>query len=70
MPPTVLPVGSGSPEEFWWLLRLYQCQNMISSLPWAAGFGEEEIRIARENAELVLGWYYDLKEIVPNWYRR
>ena len=56
------------PEEFWRLMRLYQCQNMISSLPWAAGFGEEEIRIARENAELVLRWYDDLREVVPSWY--
>ena len=57
------------PEEFWRVLRLYLCQNMLSSLPWAAGFGDEEIRIARENAERVLGWYDDLREIVPNWYR-
>ena len=42
---------------------------MISSLPWALGFGDEEIRIATENAALVLSWYDDLKEVVPNWYR-
>ena len=57
------------PEEFWRLLRLYQCQNMISSLPWAAEFGEAEIAIARENTARVLSWYDDLTEIVPNWYR-
>ncbi|MBE6951550.1 MAG: phosphotransferase family protein [Ruminococcaceae bacterium] len=56
------------PGEFWRILRLYQCQNMISSLPWAAGFGDEEIRIAVENARRVLGWYDDLREVVPNWY--
>ena len=61
--------GGAVPEEFWRVLRLYQCQNMISSLPWAAGFGEAEIRIARENAGRVLDWYDDLKEVVPNWYR-
>lgn len=58
------------PEEFWPILRLYQCQNMISSLPWAVGFGAEEIRIAIENAERVLGWYDDLREVVPNWYHK
>lgn len=57
------------PEEFWRILRLYQCQNMISSLPWAASFGAGEIRIATENAERVLGWYDDLRKVVPNWYR-
>ncbi len=57
------------PEEFWRIQRLYLCQNMISSLPWAIGFGDEEVRIATKNAERVLGWYDDLKEVVPNWYR-
>ena len=61
--------GGRVPEEFWRLQRLYQSQNMISSLPWALGFGDEEIRIATENAALVLSWYDDLKEVVPNWYR-
>ena len=57
------------PEEFWRVLRLYLCQNMLSSLPWAATFGETEIRTALENGERVLGWYDDLREIVPNWYQ-
>lgn len=62
--------GGDVPEEFWRLLRLYLCQNMISSLPWAADFGDAEIRTAMENAERVLAWYGDMKEIVPNWYRK
>ncbi len=57
------------PEEFWCCLRLYLCQNMISSLPWAADFGEEEVRIAMENGERVLAWYDDLKKVVPDWYK-
>ena len=32
--------------------------------------GDSAIRIARENAELVLRWYDDLREVVPNWYHR
>ena len=51
------------------LLRLYQCHNAIFSLPWAVDFGEEEIRIAMDNADRVLEWYDDLREVVPNWYR-
>lgn len=58
------------PEEFWRLLRLYLCQNMISSLPWAMDFGEEDIRTARENGERVLRWYDDLRETVPSWYHK
>ena len=60
--------GGVVPEEFWRILRLYLCQNMLSSLPWAAGFGAEETRIALENGERVLRWYDDLREIVPDWY--
>ena len=56
------------PEEFWRILRLYLAQNVIFSLPWALDFGEAEVRIALENVELVLDWYDDLQEIVPNWY--
>lgn len=61
--------GGQIPEIFWRILRLYLCQNMISSLPWAMGFGEEDIRIAMENAARVLSWYDDLREVVPNWYQ-
>ena len=56
------------PEEFWRIMRLYLCQNMVSSLSWAIGFGEEDVRIALENGARVLQWYDDLREIVPNWY--
>ena len=58
------------PEEFWRILRLYLAQNVIFSLPWALDFGEDEVRIALENVELVREWYDDLREIVPNWYHR
>lgn len=62
--------GGSVPEEFWRLLRLYQSQNMLSSLPWAMDFGPEEICLAKENAARVLDWYDDLTETVPNWYRK
>ena len=56
------------PAEFWPMMRLYQAQNMISSLPWSLDFGETEIRMALENGEMVLQWYDDLRKVVPNWY--
>ena len=58
------------PEEFWRLMRLYLSQNMISSVVWARDLGETDLQIAIENAQLVLDWYDDLKEVVPNWYHR
>ena len=60
--------GGAVPEEFWRMVRLYLCQNMISSLPWALDFGEVEIRNALENGDMVLQWYDDLREVVPSWY--
>lgn len=56
------------PEEFWRILRLYLCQNMIGSLPWAMDFGDADVQIARENTADILRWYGDLRETVPNWY--
>ena len=61
--------GEQIPEEFWRLMRLYLSQNMISSVVWARDLGETDLQIAIENAQLVLDWYDDLKEVVPNWYR-
>ena len=62
--------GEQIPEEFWRLMRLYLSQNMISSVVWARDLGETDLQIAIENAQLVLDWYDDLKEVVPNWYHR
>ena len=58
------------PAEFWPTLRLYQCQSMIGSLPWALDFGEPETKTAIENAQRVLEWYDNMREVVPNWYRK
>ena len=61
--------GEPIPAEFWRLMRLYLSQNMISSVVWARDLGETDLQIAIENAQRVLDWYDDLKEVVPNWYR-
>ena len=61
--------GEEIPELFWHLMRLYLSQNMISSVVWARDLGETDLQIAIENAQRVLDWYDDLKEVVPNWYR-
>lgn len=58
------------PAEFWQLLALYQSVNMLSSLVWAVALSEEDLRIAIENADRVLDWYDDMKNVVPSWYRK
>lgn len=57
------------PVEFWKLLALYIASNTLSSLPWAIPFGEKEIQVMRKQAVQVLGWYDDMKNVVPAWYR-
>ena len=37
---------------------------------WAGDLSDRDLQIAIENAQLVLDWYDDLKEVVPNWYHR
>lgn len=62
--------GGDVPEEFWRIMALYLCQNMLSSLPWALEFGDEELRTAIENGARVLEWYDDMKSVIPNWYHK
>lgn len=57
------------PMEFWRLLALYISSNTLGSLPWAIPFGEKEISVMRAQAAQVLGWYDDMKNVVPGWYR-
>ena len=57
------------PMEFWKLLALYICSNTLSSLPWAIPFGEEEIRVMRDQAAQILRWYDGMRNVVPAWYR-
>ena len=57
------------PMEFWRLLALYVSSNMLSSVPWAIPFGEEEIQTMIDQAKDVLRWYDNMKNPVPTWYR-
>lgn len=51
--------------EFWQMLVLYICSNTLSSLPWAVPYGEDQIQIMTEQAEMILGWYDGMKCVVP-----
>lgn len=61
--------GGQVPMEFWNLLALYICSNALGSLPWAIPFGEQEIRVMRNQAAQVLRWYDNMTNPVPSWYR-
>ena len=57
------------PQTFWDLLALYVTAGILSSLPWAIPFGNEEVEIMRKLAADVLDWYDDMTCVVPKWYR-
>lgn len=59
------------PEEFWRIFALYisiSC-GILSSLPWAIPFGEEQIQVMVNQAKEVLSWYDNMKNPVPTWYK-
>lgn len=56
------------PMEFWRLLALYISSNMLSSIPWAVSYGEQEIQTMLKQAQDVLDWYDYMRNPVPTWY--
>ena len=61
---------SDVPMEFWELLALYISSNSLSSLPWAIPFGQDEIDVMTKQAEDIMGWYDNMRNVVPSWYRK
>lgn len=61
--------GGNVPMDFWRLMALYVCSNLLGSLPWAISYGEREIQVMREQAAEVLQWYDGMNTVVPSWYR-
>lgn len=57
------------PSEFFKVLALYAAEQLISHLPWAIQFGEEEIKTAYKVMDAVLDWYDNFKLIIPKWYK-
>lgn len=62
--------GEEIPEEFWRLILVYICRNMLSSIPWAIPYGEAQVEVMRNQANNILSWYDNMKRVVPSWYRK
>lgn len=56
------------PEIFFRLMGLYIASNLLSSVPWAIPFGQEQVDIMCNQARDVLEWYDQFQTVVPNWY--
>ena len=62
--------GDDVPKSFFELLALYMCVNQVGSIPWAQGFGEEEVETAIEKTAEVLEWFDDFEVSIPKWYKK
>lgn len=60
--------SSNPPLEFFQKLAVYAAESCIGHLPWAIGFGEEEVQIAIEIADKVFDWYCGFETVIPTWY--
>ena len=56
-------------ERFFKLVALYTATNILSSIPWAVEFGEEEINVALENTKMIMDVYDGFKIYIPKWYK-
>lgn len=57
------------PDKFFRLMALYIITNIISSIPWAIPFGEEDVKYMINNANEVYSYFNGLKTYVPIWYK-
>lgn len=56
------------PKEFFSLLAFYISSNMLSSIPWAVSYGEDDLNIMKNQAKDVLNWFDGMNNPVPTWY--
>lgn len=57
------------PEEFFRLMALYIASNLLSSVPWAIAYGEEQVNIMLNQTREVLTWFDQFQIIIPTWYK-
>ena len=60
--------GDDVPEDFFRLMALYIGSNMLSSIPWAIPFGQEEVDTMLAQGRKVLDWYDGFQNHIPRWY--
>lgn len=58
------------PDDFWSVLKFYTAESLISHLPWAVTFGQQEIRTALEVSDHQMRWYDHFELEIPTWYKR
>ena len=57
------------PDNFFKILKYYTIESMISHLPWAINFGEEEVEIMKKINNYQMKWWDSFKLDIPTWYK-
>ncbi|MBR3863861.1 MAG: phosphotransferase [Clostridia bacterium] len=57
------------PKDFFAILALYAGDSLLSHLPWALRFGDEEVKTANKVINSVLLWYDNFNLTIPTWYK-
>ena len=57
------------PEDFFPILALYAVEHLISFIPWALKFGNEQTQKGYDIHKKVMKWYDNFNLIVPTWYK-
>lgn len=60
--------GETVPDDFFRLLALYLSVNLLSSIPWAIPFGQQQVDIMLDQAKQLLAWYDHFDHYKPSWY--
>ena len=56
------------PEDFFTILKFYTAESLISHLPWAIKFGENDVKTAFTVYECAMKWYDNFNLTIPTWY--
>ena len=57
------------PDNFFKILKFYTIESLISHLPWAMTFGDEEVKTAYQIYDEVMKWYNNFELEIPTWYK-
>lgn len=56
------------PDDFFKLLALYIGSNQLSSIPWGAEFGRDQLNVMINEANKVVNSYNGYRTYIPDWY--
>jgi len=62
--------GGDPPMDFFKLLAFYLASNTLASIYWAMPYGQADVDIMMRQSQVVLGWYDNMQNPVPLWFRR